>query len=257
MLTFPALWIASSRPCVQRDSVQQSAPLGRTGASAMRRDLARRMAVYSRTSLLTAVTAALNDRARGRRSRVPRFVSSFNSGRYWLFWFAWTLEHALCRPSHFQTAPRLLRLAYAGGCGFAARRSCTDGHRDHRLSPAFAGLMPIAGIAGIVATTGCRLAGASTVGAVYRTCAVAECAGHSIPASCSRAIGIVAACSAGFAVQQTVSTGRLTRDARRSDNFGHADWLAIRLASSLSDGPGGIVVGEACRVDQDRMATVP
>jgi hypothetical protein len=44
----------------------------------------------------------------------------------------------------------------------------------------------------------------------------------------------------------------------RSDNFGHADWLSIREASRLFPGPdpsyGGIVVGEAYRVDQDRVA---
>ena len=44
----------------------------------------------------------------------------------------------------------------------------------------------------------------------------------------------------------------------RSDNFGHADWLAIRDARRLFPGPdetyGGIVVGEAYRVDQDRVA---
>ena len=44
----------------------------------------------------------------------------------------------------------------------------------------------------------------------------------------------------------------------RSDNHGHADWLAIRNARRLFPGPdethGGIVVGEAYRVDQDRVA---
>jgi type IV secretion system protein VirD4 len=44
----------------------------------------------------------------------------------------------------------------------------------------------------------------------------------------------------------------------RSDNFGHADWLAIRDARRLFPGPdaahGGIVVGEAYRIDRDRVA---
>jgi type IV secretion system protein VirD4 len=43
-----------------------------------------------------------------------------------------------------------------------------------------------------------------------------------------------------------------------SDNFGHADWLSIRDAHRLFPGPdkayGGIVVGEAYRVDHDRVA---
>jgi type IV secretion system protein VirD4 len=44
----------------------------------------------------------------------------------------------------------------------------------------------------------------------------------------------------------------------RSDNFGHAAWLSMRDAQKLFSGPdpvyGGIVVGEAYRVDEDRMA---
>ena len=44
----------------------------------------------------------------------------------------------------------------------------------------------------------------------------------------------------------------------RTDNLGHADWLSIRKAVELFPGPtpeyGGLVVGEAYRVDQDRQA---
>ena len=43
-----------------------------------------------------------------------------------------------------------------------------------------------------------------------------------------------------------------------SDNFGHADWLSMDRARKLFPGPdpayGGLVVGEAYRVDQDRAA---
>lgn len=43
-----------------------------------------------------------------------------------------------------------------------------------------------------------------------------------------------------------------------SDNHGHADWLGMKEARALFPGPdpafGGIVVGEAYRVDQDRVA---
>ena len=46
----------------------------------------------------------------------------------------------------------------------------------------------------------------------------------------------------------------------RSDNFGHAAWLSMRDAQRLFPGPdpiyGGIVVGEAYRVDEDRVARV-
>jgi type IV secretion system protein VirD4 len=46
-----------------------------------------------------------------------------------------------------------------------------------------------------------------------------------------------------------------------TDNHGHADWLSIREARVRYPGPhpdfGGIVVGEAYRVDQDKMAHAP
>ena len=45
-----------------------------------------------------------------------------------------------------------------------------------------------------------------------------------------------------------------------SDNHGHADWLSIKMGRQLYPGPnpayGGIVVGEAYRVDQDTVAGV-
>jgi type IV secretion system protein VirD4 len=59
--------------------------------------------------------------------------------------------------------------------------------------------------------------------------------------------------------RRTLGTGSGPRLIRgRSDNYGHADWLSIREASRLFPGPdptyGGVVVGEAYRVDQDRVA---
>ena len=45
-----------------------------------------------------------------------------------------------------------------------------------------------------------------------------------------------------------------------TDNHGHADWLSIANARKVFPGPsaafGGVVVGEAYRVDQDRVASV-
>jgi type IV secretion system protein VirD4 len=47
----------------------------------------------------------------------------------------------------------------------------------------------------------------------------------------------------------------------KSDNHGHADWLSIQKAQALFPGPapgyGGIVVGEAYRVDEDAVAELP
>lgn len=47
----------------------------------------------------------------------------------------------------------------------------------------------------------------------------------------------------------------------RTDNLGHADWMAMEEARQRFPGPdpvhGGIVVGEAYRVDQDAVARVP
>src|SRR6185503_5063528 len=74
------------------------------------------------------------------------------------------------------------------------------------------------------------------------------------------AVGLAAAAmGTRLTFQQTMrgrSAPRLIRG--RSDNFGHADWLAISAARRLFPRPdathGGIVVGEAYRVDQDRVA---
>ncbi|MGO7733156.1 conjugal transfer protein TraG [Rhizobium leguminosarum] len=44
----------------------------------------------------------------------------------------------------------------------------------------------------------------------------------------------------------------------RSDNFGHAEWLSMKAAQALFSGPtqeyGGVVIGEAYRVDLDSVA---
>ena len=54
------------------------------------------------------------------------------------------------------------------------------------------------------------------------------------------------------------SRGKPLLQRARSDNFGHAAWLSMRDAQTLFPGPdpayGGIVVGEAYRVDEDRVA---
>ena len=74
--------------------------------------------------------------------------------------------------------------------------------------------------------------------------------------------GLLAACAGISATLRIDSTGRCggMPSLRRagSDNFGHADWLSMKDAHKLFPGPdaayGGIVVGEAYRVDQDPVA---
>ena len=68
-------------------------------------------------------------------------------------------------------------------------------------------------------------------------------------------VGGIAALTRPFPVG-TRGTPLLQR--ARSDNFGHAAWLPMRDAQKLFPGPdpayGGIVIGEAYRVDEDRVA---
>ena len=73
--------------------------------------------------------------------------------------------------------------------------------------------------------------------------------------------GLLAACaglSATLRVGLAGSPGALSLRRAASDNFGHADWLAMKQAQKLFPGPdpayGGIVVGEAYRVDHDPVA---
>jgi type IV secretion system protein VirD4 len=73
------------------------------------------------------------------------------------------------------------------------------------------------------------------------------------------AIGFLAAAGgARVMTQRRIGTAGPRMVRGRSDNFGHADWLAMRDARHLFPGRddtyGGIVVGEAYRVDQDRVA---
>ena len=74
-------------------------------------------------------------------------------------------------------------------------------------------------------------------------------------------LGVLAAIIGFYATIRPRPIGRrqspsLLRGA--SDNFGHAAWLSMRDARKLFPGPdpayGGIVVGEAYRVDEDRVA---
>ena len=123
-------------------------------------------------------------------------------------------------------------------------------------------VVPIAGIAGVVFATVLtvrpelqRLAQNAA-----RSPLLDEISSLDLGVMLAVAIGVVAAVAGvGYIMQGTDGIKSRSRVVRgRSDNFGHADWLAIRDAQSLFPGPdanyGGIVVGEAYRVDQDRTA---
>ena len=122
--------------------------------------------------------------------------------------------------------------------------------------------MPLAGIAGVViATVRDRLAGVSAPRTLSRQRAAAGSSARPRSQRSAGARGRVGRCChrhpPDVPADPARQTGpRLVRG--RSDNFGHADWLAIRAARRLFPGPdathGGIVVGEAYRVDQDRVA---
>ncbi|HUB11347.1 MAG TPA: type IV secretory system conjugative DNA transfer family protein [Acetobacteraceae bacterium] len=185
----------------------------------------------------------------------------------WLFWFVWdrfsdwwlaylltfpdrsTASYALayrCWPTVALLGPILLMVVAIGAWRL---------HLAHRT-------MPIAGIAGVLIAT------VLTAWPEYR--ALAPSIGSaSLPDILgaidlsivqATAVGLLAAViGVGLLTQRQMGVTFGPRVVRgRSDNFGHADWLAMRDARRLFPGPddtyGGIVVGEAYRVDQDRVA---
>jgi type IV secretion system protein VirD4 len=183
----------------------------------------------------------------------------------WLFWFAWTLSSNMWL-GYLQTFPSRSDAGYA-----IAYRAWPSVALVGPILLMFAAIltycmqlatrvMPIAGIGGVIVAT------VLTAWPEYQR--LAPYIGNASPLNILGALdlGIVQAVAVGIAaaifgwaltIQRTLGTGpRLIRG--RSDNYGHADWLAIREARRLFPGPdetyGGIVVGEAYRVDQDRVA---
>jgi type IV secretion system protein VirD4 len=183
----------------------------------------------------------------------------------WLFWFAWSLSSNLWL-GYLQTFPNRSSSGYA--LAYRAWPSVAlvgptlvmlGAILAYRMQLATR-VMPVAGIGGVVVAT------VLTGWPEYQR--LAPYIGNASPLNIVGALdlGIVQAVAVGiaaaifgwaFTIQRTLGTGpRLIRG--RSDNYGHADWLPIREARRLFPGPdeifGGIVVGEAYRVDQDRVA---
>jgi type IV secretion system protein VirD4 len=184
----------------------------------------------------------------------------------WLFWFAWNLSsnwwlgYLLTFPSQSSAGYALAYRAWPSIALLGPVLLMLGATLAYRMRLATRA-MPLAGIAGVVVAAGL------TGWPEYQR--LTPYIGTASPFAILGALdlGIVQAVAVGFAAallgwgftfqRSRGGTGpRLIRG--RSDNFGHADWLAMRAARRLFPGPdetfGGIVVGEAYRVDQDRVA---
>jgi type IV secretion system protein VirD4 len=185
----------------------------------------------------------------------------------WLFWFAWSLandwwlDYLLSFPDRstqgyefaFHVWPSVALLG-----PILLMLLAVAAYRMQLTSRA----MPVAGIIGVVVATALtgwpeyqRLAPYLGTAAAFD---ILRAVDLRIPQAVL--VGLLAAIvGAKLTIRNTLGTGSGPRLIRgRSDNFGHADWLSTREACRLFPGPdpsyGGIVVGEAYRVDQDRVA---
>jgi len=65
----------------------------------------------------------------------------------------------------------------------------------------------------------------------------------------------------GPRLRRSMFGGQMSSSRAVTDNYGHADWMGMKRARQLFSGPdpvyGGVVIGEAYRVDQDRAAHLP
>ncbi len=185
-------------------------------------------------------------------------------------WYAWTLSDTqwlayLARSPRIPllSAAQLLRLTpivdLAGPALVMAALVAL-----HRVGPASRGLalVGVTGFAAITVLTGwseCWLLWPYVGDPRYTTLAVLKA--FDVATAGAVAIGLVTAfigyCIA-IRVRPLGSEDAPNLRRGRSDNFGHADWLAMDKARKRFPGPdpvyGGLVVGEAYRVDQDRAA---
>ena len=185
----------------------------------------------------------------------------------WLFWFAWSLandwwlDYLLSFPDRstqgyefaFHVWPSVALLG-----PILLMLLAVAAYRMQLASRA----MPVAGIIGVVVATALTGWPEYQRLAPYLGTAAALDILRAVDLRIPQAVlvGLLAAIvGAKLTIRSTLGTGSGPRLIRgRSDNYGHADWLSIREARRLFPGPdpsyGGIVVGEAYRVDQDRVA---
>ena len=189
----------------------------------------------------------------------------------WLFWFAWSAAGSLWRDYLLTFGPNAAAMR-----GYAAAYKAWPAVSlagpvllmivalvAHRAQLA-GRVMPIAAIAGVAVATGL------TIWPEWQR--LSSYIGRSSPLAIARAFDLAylyafafGLLSIGVAVEILRGKGFINRarpnvERAKSDNHGHADWLSMREARALFPGPdpahGGVVVGEAYRVDQDRVANI-
>lgn len=185
----------------------------------------------------------------------------------WLFWFAWDrfsnwwLAYLLTFPDRSTSAYAFAYRCWPTVALLGPILLMVGAIGAYRLQLAHR-TMAIASITGVLTAT------ALTAWPEYRTlvpyigsASLADILGAiDLGVVQAGAVGILAAMiGARLMTQPRIGGTRGPRVVRgRSDNFGHADWLTMREARRLFPGPddtyGGIVVGEAYRVDQGRVA---
>ena len=193
----------------------------------------------------------------------------------WLFWWAWDFAYARWEdylrtfpssvPGAYETTGYICALwAWPAAALLGPIAVMAAGIMLHRMTIG-SRAMAIAGILGLVATA--LLTGWSEY---QRLWPFLGAPGYSFGAVVnafdpSKAIAIISGLMAAFvgyclATQARPLGSRPSPGLVRSlsDNFGHSDWLTMERARELFPGPdpeyGGLVVGEAYRVDQDRAA---
>ena len=193
----------------------------------------------------------------------------------WLFWWAWDFADARWEdylrtfpssvPGAYETTGYIWALwAWPAAALLGPLAIMAAGIMLHRMTFG-SRAMAIAGILGMIATA--LLTGWSEY---QRLWPFLGAPGYSFGAVVnafdpSKAIAIIFGLMSAFtgyclATQARPLGSRSSPGLVRSpsDNFGHSDWLTMERARKLFPGPhpeyGGLVVGEAYRVDQDRAA---